>query len=117
MKDAVSVIVVNYNGGPLLAECVRSVLASTVPVEVLVSDNASTDGSLMDLRLACGHDERLRILENPVNWGFAKANNRAMAEARYAFLLFLNPDCVLQPDTLVGMLELLKQDSQIGMAG
>ena len=117
MKDAVSVIVVNYNGGPLLAECVRSVLASTVPVEVLVFDNASTDGSLMDLRLACGRDERLRILENPVNWGFAKANNRAMAEARYAFLLFLNPDCVLQPDTLVGMLELLKQDSQIGMAG
>ncbi|MDD1650125.1 MAG: glycosyltransferase, partial [Methylococcaceae bacterium] len=100
MNTPVSVVIVNYNGGPLLAECVRSVLASTVPVEVWVSDNASTDGSLIDLRLACGADQRLRIIEHPVNLGFARANNRALARTRYAFILFLNPDCLVQTDTL-----------------
>ena len=60
----VSIIIVNYNGGPLLSECVRSVLASSVPVEVIVSDNASTDASLIELRLALRGDRRLRI-EHP----------------------------------------------------
>lgn len=117
MNTAVSVVIVNYNGGPLLAECVRSVLASTVPVEVWVSDNASTDGSLIDLRLACGGDRRLRIIEHPVNLGFAKANNRALCKARHDFILFLNPDCLMQPDTLARMLVLFECDPRTGMAG
>jgi GT2 family glycosyltransferase/nucleoside-diphosphate-sugar epimerase len=117
MNRSVSIIIVNYNGGPLLAECVRSVLASHVPVEVIVSDNASTDTSLIELRLACGGDRRLRIRENPSNLGFAKANNRALALARYDFILFLNPDCIVQPDTLDRMLDLFEADSGIGMAG
>lgn len=117
MNTPVSVVIVNYNGGPLLAECVRSVLASTVPVEVWVSDNASTDGSLIDLRLACGADQRLRIIEHPVNLGFAKANNWALGKARHDFILFLNPDCLVQPDTLARMLELFARDPHAGMAG
>jgi GT2 family glycosyltransferase/nucleoside-diphosphate-sugar epimerase len=117
MNTPVSVVIVNYNGGPLLAECVRSVLESTVPVEVWVSDNASTDGSLIDLRLTCGADQRLRIIEHPVNLGFAKANNRALCKARHDFILFLNPDCLVQPDTLGRMLDLFERDPHTGMAG
>ena len=117
MNRAVSIVIVNFNGGPLLAECVRSVLASDVPVEVIVSDNASTDTSLIELRLACGADARLRILENPTNLGFAKANNRALSLARYEFILFLNPDCIVQPSTLRRMLDLFRADPNIGMAG
>ena len=117
MKRAVSVIIVNYNGGPLLAECVRSVLASTVPVEVLVADNASTDTSLIDLRLICGADDRLRIIESPTNLGFARANNLALDQSKNPFLLFLNPDCIVQPDTLERMLTLFDADAKLGMAG
>lgn len=113
----VSVIVVNYNGGPLLAECVRSVLESTVPVEVIVSDNASTDSSLIELRLLLGSDSRLRIIENPTNLGFAKANNRALPLTKGDFILFLNPDCIVGPQTLAQMLDLLEEDPKIGMAG
>lgn len=117
MDKFVSVIIVNHNGGPLLAECVRSVLASNVPVDVIVGDNASTDGSLIDLRLACGGDWRLQIVEHPANLGFAEANNRALALARHDFILFLNPDCLVEPDTLARMLELFERDPRIGMAG
>lgn len=117
MEKSVSVIIVNYNGGPLLAECVRSILESTVPVEVFVSDNASTDSSLIELRLLLGSDDRLRIFENPTNLGFAKANNRALPLAKSDFILFLNPDCIVGPDTLARMLDLFDQDPEIGMAG
>ncbi|MEY2697113.1 MAG: hypothetical protein RL333_1251, partial [Pseudomonadota bacterium] len=117
MEKSVSVIIVNYNGGPLLAECVRSVLESTVPVEVFVSDNASTDSSLIELRLLLGSDPRLRIFENPSNLGFAKANNRVLPLTKSGFILFLNPDCIVGPETLARMLNLFNQDSEIGMAG
>ena len=117
MSRSISIIIVNFNGGPLLAECVRSVLASDIPVEVIVSDNASTDTSLIELRLACGADPRLRILENPTNLGFAKANNRALALTHNDFILFLNPDCIVQPNTLNRMLDLFQADPGIGMAG
>lgn len=116
-RRTVSVIIVNYNGGPLLAGCVRSVLSSSVPVEVIVSDNASTDNSLIELRLHSGNDKRLTILENPSNLGFASANNRALPYAQGDFILFLNPDCILRPDTIEKMVNLLMDDPEIGMAG
>ncbi|NDG89016.1 MAG: glycosyltransferase, partial [Gammaproteobacteria bacterium] len=81
MQQSVSVVIVNYNGGPLLSECVQSVLDSTVPVEVFVSDNASRDASLIELRMRLGNDPRLTIIENPTNLGFAKANNLAFRHA------------------------------------
>jgi GT2 family glycosyltransferase/nucleoside-diphosphate-sugar epimerase len=117
VESCVSVVIVNYNGGPLLTECVRSVLASTVPVEVLVSDNASSDNSLLLLRLALGGDPRLNIVENARNLGFAKGNNRVLPLAKGDRFLFLNPDCLLQPDTIARMSDLLARDSEIGMAG
>lgn len=117
MRKSVSVVIVNFNGGALLTECVRSVLTSTVEVEVFVSDNASTDSSLIQLRLAFGSDPRVRILENPTNLGFAKANNRALPYCKAPFILFLNPDCIIRPQTLEHMLDLFERDPKIGMAG
>jgi GT2 family glycosyltransferase len=112
-----SVIVVSYNSGPALAACVRSVLASTMPVQVLVSDNGSTDGSLEALSAAIGRDPRVSIRENGENLGFARACNRVLADASAHWLLFLNPDCVLQPDTLARMLSVLEGMDDVGMAG
>ncbi|NBY22747.1 MAG: glycosyltransferase [Gammaproteobacteria bacterium] len=117
MQQSVSVVIVNYNGGPLLSECVQSVLDSTVPVEVFVSDNASRDASLIELRMRLGNDPRLTIIENPTNLGFAKANNLAFRQTRSGFVLFLNPDCIIKPTTLEQMLTLFFEDPQVGMAG
>lgn len=113
----ISVVIVNFNGGPLLADCVRSVLASTSPVEVLVSDNGSVDNSLALLRERCGDDRRLRVVENGKNLGFAKANNVVVPMARGDYLLFLNPDCLIQPDTLARMAAAMGEHPDAGMAG
>ncbi|EGV18074.1 glycosyltransferase family 2 protein [Thiocapsa marina] len=114
---AVSVIVVNYNAGELLSECVGAVLGSDVAVEVVVSDNGSDDRSLERLRGAFGAAPRLRILENRANLGFAAANNRALPLVRADRLLFLNPDCLVGRDTLPRMLAFMDSRPDVGMAG
>ncbi|RKT43948.1 glycosyltransferase family 2 protein [Thiocapsa rosea] len=114
---AIGVIVVNYNAGDLLTQCVGAVLGADVPVEVIVSDNGSDDGSLEHLRAMFGTDPRLRILENRSNLGFAAANNRALPLVRADRLLFLNPDCLVGPDTLGRMLAFMESRPDVGMAG
>jgi len=113
----VSVVIVNYNAGQLLTECVRSVLQSTAPVEVFISDNGSTDGSLEYLRKIHGADSRLKIVENNSNLGFAKANNVVSPGATGEYLLFLNPDCIIEADTLENMARLMRSNPEAGMAG
>lgn len=113
----ISVVIVNFNAGELLTACVRSVLDSSVPVEVVVSDNGSRDGSLHALRRALGDDARVRIVENGANLGFAKANNLALRHCHGDDILFLNPDCVIQPDTLARMRAIMSAHPRAGMGG
>ncbi len=115
--DLISVIIVNFNGGALLTESVRSVLASDVPVEVLVIDNASTDNSIYALRQSLADEERLSILENQSNLGFASANNIAAPHTKGDYLLFLNPDCIIGQDTIAQMVEIMDAHPKAGMAG
>ncbi|WP_372522792.1 NAD-dependent epimerase/dehydratase family protein [Sulfuricaulis sp.] len=112
-----SVTIVNFNGGSLLTESVRSVLASSVAVELLVADNGSTDGSLELLRRSVGSDARLHIIENHRNLGFAHACNLLLTQARGDYLLVLNPDALIQPDTLERMAKALQTRPDAGMAG
>ncbi len=113
----VTAIVVNYNAGDLLGDCVMAALGSTIPVEVIVSDNGSSDTSLAELRRRAGNDARLKVIENAANLGFAKANNRALPFARADYLLFLNPDCIVAPDTLARMRAFMDGRPDVGMAG
>jgi GT2 family glycosyltransferase len=112
-----SVITVSFNAGGHLVAGARAVLASSAPVELLVVDNASTDGGLDTLRTAVGSDPRVRVLENQANVGFATANNQGLAAALGEWLLFLNPDCVIQPDTIERMRSVLEARPDAGMAG
>jgi len=112
----VSVIIVNFNGGELLTECVCAALASTMPVQVIVSDNGSTDGSIYFLEKSI-QDERLHIVCNGENLGFAAANNRVIPMTGGEYLLILNPDCLIKPDTLAPMLVQMKSHPEVGMAG
>src|SRR5256885_6068908 len=92
-----SVVVVACNSGALLAECIASVLGSSAPVDVIVSDNASSDGSIQAIQTRW---PELRALCNGSNLGFGPGCNRGAAQARGDMLLFLNPDCSAQPDTI-----------------
>ncbi len=113
----VSVIIVNFNSGELLTQSVRSVLASTISVEVHVVDNASIDDSLLMLQQAIPHDKPVQIIKNTQNLGFAQAANLALPYTTGQYLLFLNPDCLIPPDTLAQFVSVMEKNLQAGMAG
>lgn len=113
----VSIIIVNYNAGPLLAETVACAARSTVPVEILVADNGSADGSLALLRQAMGGAPNLRVIENGANLGFAAGNNAALPRAAGEYLLFLNPDCRIEPDSIERVIAAMDAEDNVGMAG
>lgn len=113
MRPAISAIVVNYNAGTLLCGCVDSLLNCPLEIEIIVVDNASTDGSLD----ALPDLPSIQIIRNQVNRGFAAACNKGVRVASSPFLLFLNPDCSFQLGTLVGLLDALREDDHVGMVG
>ncbi len=119
-RTTLAVIIVNYNAGTILRDCVISVLASARVSEVVISDNGSSDHSLETVRQACGGDERLVILENHRNLGFAKANNRAIGQTSAPYVLLLNPDCIVPEGTLERLLcEMDAEDARdaVGLIG
>ncbi len=87
----VTVLMTLHNKGPFVEEAVRSVLASTLTdLELLVVDDASTDGGLDIVRGI--HDPRIRILESAVNTGRAAAANRGLDAARGTFVAVLDAE-------------------------
>lgn len=114
-QSLVSVVIVNYNAGHLLLECVRAILPQVS--EVLVIDNASDDSSL-DLCLQQFPEEaKLRIFHNDVNLGFAAACNIGANLAMGDCVLFLNPDCRPEAAAVFEMVRVLESESSIGMVG
>jgi hypothetical protein len=95
------IVIVNWNAGRLLEECVRSILdsalACTALDRVVVVDNGSSDGSADFLTAAA---RPLVLIANPSNRGFAAACNAGAAGSQADYLLFLNPDIVLDANTL-----------------
>lgn len=112
-----SVVIVAADSGPLLADAVASALASDARVEVVVVDNASTDGE--PRRVASFHraDARFRLVENGANLGFGPACNRGAALANGDALLFLNPDCVIERGTIAALRSIAEEDATIGVLG
>jgi GT2 family glycosyltransferase len=115
--STISVVIVNYNAGGLLTQAVQAALASTEPVQVVVVDNASSDGSVATLEAGLGHDPRLEVMRNDSNLGFAAANNRALVSVDTPYVLLLNPDCEVRPDTLQCVREVMDRRPEAGVAG
>ena len=115
MPNSVSLIIVNYNAGDFLAACVSSAL-NQVDALVVV-DNASTDHSLAQLEAKFSGERKLRIVRNRENLGFAAACNIGTGISAGSYLLFLNPDCVLEPDSVKRLLHTLEVFPEAGMAG
>ena len=113
----VSVIIVNYNSGPIVEQCVTAVFASTLPLKCLVVDNASQDNSMQILKDSYPSHPDLTLLYNKRNVGFSKGCNTALPHIDTEYVLFLNPDCFLQPQTIAQMLEIMDAQSDVGMAG
>ncbi|HEY6942329.1 glycosyltransferase family 2 protein [Dokdonella sp.] len=115
--DLTSFVVVAADSGPLLEECVASVLAADAVVELVLVDNASGDGSIERVLGAHADDARMRLLRNPANLGFGPACNRGAAVARGDVFVFLNPDCIAPRDLATRLRAALATDPRLGVLG
>lgn len=112
---AVTVIVVNYNAGPALLRMMDSLAPALGPDdEVIVVDNASADNSLDPM---AGHAARPVLIRNADNRGFSAAVNQGMDAAHGDYFLLLNPDVIVQPDTLREMERFMAARPDAGVAG
>lgn len=111
-----SVIIVNYNVRAFLENCLLSVqrACESIQNEILVVDNASDDGSVEMVKQKF---PQVKLLINENNIGFAAANNRAIVESQGEYILLLNPDTILQEDTLRVMTNLFNKSPDVGLAG
>ena len=107
-------VVVNYNAGPALVDCVGSVLAQDPVPQLVVVDNASTDGSLDGLRQA---HAGVRIVQSGGNLGYARAANLGIAATDAPVVAVLNPDTVLGPGTGRALAARFAADADLGAAG
>ena len=109
---AVSVAIVTYNSARFIEPCLHYVLAQTLADrEVIVIDNASSDGTPQILRR---FEHQVQVIYNQENTGFAGGQNEAIRRARGAWVLTLNPDVRLPPDFLSSLLTAGESDGQIG---
>jgi len=121
---AVSVIVTSYNNRDLVRECLEALLAECarlpvgVAAEVVVVDNASSDGTAdMVEREFSNSSIPVRVFRNYVNLGFGGANNRGMEEARGRYLLLLNSDAFFHPGALAKALDHMDANPDAGVGG
>ncbi|MEX2616676.1 MAG: glycosyltransferase family 2 protein [Alphaproteobacteria bacterium] len=114
--DVTSVIVVNFNAGQYLCAAVESVLAQETPVEIIVVDNRSTDGSVENLTAQIV-DRRLHVIRLERNFGFAHACNAGIAKATGSTFLMFNPDCRMAHGALQTLRLALSAGDKLGMAG
>lgn len=112
----VSVIIVNYNVREFLEQALRSVerACASLSVEIIVVDNNSSDSSLSMVR---ARFPRVQVIANATNAGFSRANNQAIRIARGRHLLILNPDTILQEDTLSTMVRFMEEHPDAGALG
>ncbi len=110
----VSVIIVNYNAGKYLPRCLEALLKQDyTDFEVIIVDNASTDGSLE----AIPSDPRISVFPLDQNWGFAKGNNRGSYQAKGKWLALLNPDAFPEPNWLSSLMKATRDYPEFGMFG
>lgn len=111
-RDLVSVTVVTYNSGRFIKRCLESVLEQKYPnLEVVVIDNASTDGTVDLLEQ---FSDQCRIYYNDQNIGFAAAQNQAIALSRGEWVLTLNPDVLLLPNFIQALVDAGQVDPKVG---
>ncbi|MDT8364446.1 MAG: glycosyltransferase family 2 protein [Nitrosomonas sp.] len=111
----VSTVIVNYNAGILLSNCVCEAMVQTD--RVVVVDNASTDASIVELERRFPDSERLEIIRLTENRGFASGCNLGMRATATPFVLFINPDCLMNSGVVARLQQVIESDPNIGMVG
>lgn len=114
MKPIVSVVIPNLNGKHWLDRCIPSLLAQTLrPIEIIVVDNGSADGSADWLADTFAE---VRVLRQTENLGFARATNLGIAASHGEFVVMFNNDARAEPDWLEKLVKAMGHDETIGSA-
>ncbi len=111
-----SIIIVSWNVRRLLDACLHSIRreTSSTSYEVIVVDNASSDGTASFIAT---HHSWVTLIANPVNQGFARANNQGLSLARGRHVLFLNPDTEVIEGTIDRSVAYLNRHREVGVLG
>jgi GT2 family glycosyltransferase len=112
-----SVIIVNWNTGADLLNCLASLflhVSDGISWEAIVVDNASTDNSVQAIQC---HFPSVKVLQNQSNLGFSAANNIGIEHASGRYILLLNPDTIVTEDCLSPLLHKMDSDPTIGVVG
>lgn len=112
----VSIIIVNWNAKAHLHNCLKSVYehGDEVDYEIIVVDNASTDGSVEMVKKAWPN---VNLIENSENIGFARANNIGIRQSTGPYVCLVNPDVIVLKDCIRNLIEFMDQNPHVGMTG
>jgi GT2 family glycosyltransferase len=111
----VAIVILNLNGQGVLENCLSSLRRLTIPAEVVVADNGSTDNSVEYVR--ANFPEVSTVELSPTNLGFAEGYNRALALVDSPWLMLLNNDAALEPACLERLLQAAEQNPQAAILG
>ena len=111
-----SIIIVNYNVKYFLHQCLKSINSTSknIQLEIFVVDNNSVDNSVEMIQHEFPH---IKLIKNKENVGFATANNQAIKQSKGKYILLLNPDTILQEDTLEKCVTFLEKNKDVGGLG
>jgi N-acetylglucosaminyl-diphospho-decaprenol L-rhamnosyltransferase len=112
----ITIVLVNYNTRHLFERLFSAIdgARGDLRLQIILVDNVSRDDSIEILRSKYPFVE---LIENSVNVGFGRANNQALAQMRGRFLLLLNTDAFVSPDTLIKTVRFMEQNPQTGILG
>jgi glycosyltransferase involved in cell wall biosynthesis len=112
LGPTVSVIMANYNGAAHLADAIRSAQSQSLcDLEIIVSDDSSSDDSIAIVTGLMAEDPRIRLLRSCHNGGPAAARNRAFALAQGEWIAVMDSDDLMHPDRLTTLVEAARRDS------
>ncbi len=111
-----SIVILNYNTREQLRTCLESVRAegSTIDTEVIVVDNASSDGSA---DMVAADFDWVTLIRAPRNGGYAYGNNLGLRQSRAPAVMLLNPDTLVPPGSLAALLNRLAAHPEAGVVG
>lgn len=111
-----TIAIVSYNVKFYVQQCIEAIQSSTLQdFEIIIVDNNSTDGSADFLEQKYGRS--IKLIRNVVNHGFGTACNQALAQAAGTCTLFLNPDTIIQTQTLENVMAFVDQTKNVGLVG
>ncbi|PKH70014.1 glycosyltransferase family 2 protein [Stenotrophomonas sp. Betaine-02u-21] len=105
MNPAIVAVVVTYQSSTTIEDCLQRLRDARGIAEIRVVDNGSTDDTVDILQRHASHDPRVRFIANPDNPGFAAANNQGAGDSSSPWLAFINPDVMVEAETLALLCE------------